>query len=120
MAGEALKAMRTILVCVNVDCAERGSSDVLGAFQDLEESGEHDIEVRDYLCFSACEKGPNVVCVEDSVWYCGVEGADVAEIAEAHLGGGVPVARLTENTDSTTRNLIFTILEAGLLPGSIT
>jgi (2Fe-2S) ferredoxin len=111
--------MRTILVCTNVDCAERGSFDVLSRLQELEDAGEHDIEVRDYLCFSACEKGPNVVCVEDAVWYCGVEPDDVDEIEARHLCDGVPVARLTENTDSTTRNLIFTILEAGLLPGSI-
>lgn len=111
--------MRTILVCTNVDCAERGSFDVLSAFQDLEENGDHDIEVRDYLCFSACEKGPNVVCVEDSVWYCGVEPGDVTEIGERHFRDGVPLVRLTENTDATTRNLIFSILDAGLLPGSI-
>ncbi|MGH8998301.1 MAG: (2Fe-2S) ferredoxin domain-containing protein [Acidimicrobiia bacterium] len=111
--------MRTILVCTNVDCAERGSADVLSRFEELEDSGEHDVEVRDYLCFSACEKGPNVVCVEDSVWYCGVQPDDVAEIGEKHLCEGIPVARLTENTDATTRNLIFIVLEAGLLPGSI-
>ena len=33
--------------------------------------------------------------------------------------GGTVVSRLTENTDRVTRNLIFTVLEAGLLPGDI-
>ena len=66
----------------------------------------------------ACEKGPNVVCVEDQVWYCGVQPDDVDDIVKA-VNDGTVVDRLTENTDRVTRNLIFTVLEAGLLPGDI-
>ncbi|MGH9035680.1 MAG: (2Fe-2S) ferredoxin domain-containing protein, partial [Acidimicrobiia bacterium] len=106
---------RTLLVCVNVDCEERGSPDVLAA---LIERRDLRVDVREYICFSACEKGPNVVCVEDQVWYCGVQPEDVDEIVSA-LAAGETVERLTQGTDKITRNLIFSILEAGLLPGDV-
>ena len=110
---------RTVLVCVNVDCQERGSEAVLAELRARQDAGElADVELREYICFSACEKGPNVVCVEDQVWYCGVQPDDVDEIVKA-VEGGTVVSRLTENTDRVTRNLIFTVVEAGLLPGDI-
>ena len=110
---------RTVLVCVNVDCQERGSEKVLAELRARQDAGElDDVDLREYICFSACEKGPNVVCVEDQVWYCGVQTADVEEIVRA-VGTGRVVERLTEGTDRVTRNLIFTVLEAGLLPGDI-
>ncbi|MGH8998870.1 MAG: (2Fe-2S) ferredoxin domain-containing protein [Acidimicrobiia bacterium] len=110
---------RTLLVCVNVDCSERGSEDVLAELRARQDAGElEDVDLREYICFSACEKGPNVVCVEDQVWYCGVATSDVDEVLQAMREGKV-VERLTENTDSTTRNLIFTVLDAGLLPGDV-
>jgi (2Fe-2S) ferredoxin len=115
---------RTVLVCVNVDCKERGSEEVLGRLCDAVEAADGDAEVREYLCFSACEKGPNVVVVEDRVWYAGVQPDDAEEIAKVHLTEGRPangksVVRLTEDTDAITRNLIFTVLDAGILPGSM-
>lgn len=109
----------TILVCVNVDCHDRGSGAVLKALLDRSEAGDlPDVDVREYVCFSACEKGPNVVCVEDQAWYCGVQADDVPEVARAVLEGRT-VERLTEGTDRITRNLIFSMLEAGLLPGEV-
>ncbi len=110
---------RTVLVCVNVDCEERGSRGVLAELCARRDAGDlPDVDIREYICFSACEKGPNIVCVEDQFWYCGVGEADVDELVEA-LQAGTVVPRLTENTDSITRNLIFTVLEAGLLPGDV-
>jgi (2Fe-2S) ferredoxin len=110
---------KTLLVCVNVDCVERGSEDVLAELRARQDAGElAEVDIREYICFSACEKGPNVVCVDAQVWYCGVQPDDVDDIVKA-VEGGTVVARLTENTDRVTRNLIFTVLEAGLLPGDI-
>jgi (2Fe-2S) ferredoxin len=110
---------RTVLVCVNVDCRERGSEEVIGRLCEAVEANDCDVDVREYLCFSACEKGPNVVVVEDRVWYAGVSADDVDELTVKHLENGETVDRLTENTDAITRNLIFTVLDAGILPGSM-
>ena len=110
---------RTVLVCVNVDCKERGSEDVLAEFYARQDAGEiDDVDVQEYLCFSACKKGPNVVCVEDQVWYCGVQPTDVDDIVKA-IQDGTVVERLTEGNTKTLRNYIFTVLEAGLRPGEV-
>jgi (2Fe-2S) ferredoxin len=110
---------RTVLVCVNVDCKERGSEDVLAELYAKQDAGELDgVDVQEYLCFSACKKGPNVVCVEDQVWYCGVQPEDVDDIVKA-LQDGAVVERLTEGNTKTLRNYIFTVLEAGLRPGEV-
>lgn len=45
-------------------------------------------------CLDQCEHGPTVVIYPDGVWYGGVTEADVAEIVDTHLAGGVPVERL--------------------------
>lgn len=111
---------KTVLVCVNVDCHERGSEGVLCRLQDRIDASDLDVEVRDYLCFSACEKGPNVVVVEDRVWYSGVDGeAGADKIVDQHLEGGQTVTEFTEDSDSITKNLIFTVLDAGILPGAV-
>jgi (2Fe-2S) ferredoxin len=111
--------MRTVLVCVNVDCHERGSEQVLNRLCAAVEERDLEVEVREYLCFSACEKGPNVVVVEDRVWYSGVQAGDADKIADQHLEHGEVVTELTKDTDSITSNLIFTVLDAGILPGSV-
>jgi (2Fe-2S) ferredoxin len=111
---------RTVLVCVNVDCHDRGSEQVLCRLQDRLDESDLDVEVRDYLCFSACEKGPNVVVVEDRVWYSGVEGeAGADRIFDEHLLGGGTIADYTADSDNITKNLIFTVLDAGILPGAV-
>lgn len=45
-------------------------------------------------CLDQCEHGPTVVVYPGAVWYGGVTEADIPEIIESHLMGGVPVARL--------------------------
>jgi (2Fe-2S) ferredoxin len=45
-------------------------------------------------CLDQCEHGPTVVVYPDVVWYGGVTEADVAEIVDSHIVGGVPVERL--------------------------
>jgi (2Fe-2S) ferredoxin len=45
-------------------------------------------------CLDQCEHGPTVVVYPDAVWYGGVTAADIDEIIDTHIVGGVPVARL--------------------------
>jgi (2Fe-2S) ferredoxin len=111
---------KTVLVCTNVDCADRGSERLLDKLFDRVENTDLEVEVRDYLCFSACEKGPNVVIVEDRVWYSGVDPDEGAErLVTEHLEGGQTIAVYTDDSDTITKNLIFTVLDAGILPGAV-
>ena len=45
-------------------------------------------------CLDQCEHGPNIVIYPEAVWYGRVSLADVDEIVESHIMGGVPVERL--------------------------
>jgi (2Fe-2S) ferredoxin len=45
-------------------------------------------------CLDQCEHGPTVVVYPDAVWYGRVTLADVDEIVDRHIVGGVPVERL--------------------------
>jgi (2Fe-2S) ferredoxin len=45
-------------------------------------------------CLDQCEHGPTVVVYPDTVWYGSVTEADIADIIDSHIVGGIPVARL--------------------------
>jgi (2Fe-2S) ferredoxin len=45
-------------------------------------------------CLDQCEHGPTVVVYPEAVWYGSVSEADVDEIVESHIVGGMPVERL--------------------------
>ena len=45
-------------------------------------------------CLDQCGFGPLIVVYPETVWYAGVEPADVDEIVREHLIGGRPVERL--------------------------
>jgi len=45
-------------------------------------------------CLDQCARGVTVVVYPEQVWYGGVTAADVSEIVDSHLVGGVPVDRL--------------------------
>ena len=104
-----------VLVCTNVDCLRRGSPAVLDAMRArVEASGSADVEVTSYPCFGGCDYGPNVVLYPPKTFYSGVAPADVDEIV-AHVQGGPVVERLTGKVDSGTQELIFELLDAGLI-----
>lgn len=45
-------------------------------------------------CLDQCEHGPTVVVYPEGIWYGKVQASDVDEILDAHVVGGIPVARL--------------------------
>ena len=94
---------RQVLVCTSKSCAANGSEAVLEAFKArlIEENllffkGNRAGEVQCSHCGSVgfCAIGPAVLVYPDGIWYAHVTPADVPEIIESHLKGGVPVERL--------------------------
>ncbi|MPZ14228.1 MAG: hypothetical protein GEU73_07355 [Chloroflexi bacterium] len=106
--------IRTCLVCTNVDCASRGSAQLLDEITQRLAVAGNSIQVKSYLCFGACQDGPNMVLYPEGTWYMGVQQSDVDEII-AHIQGGEPVSRLTEKVDPALRDLILDILESGMV-----
>lgn len=101
-----------VLVCQNADCKARGAEELLSKLgARLKESGQ--VEVKPYMCFGACQAGPNIVMYPSKTWYCNVKAADVDDIA-GHAEGGQSVERLTHGVDPSLKELIFQLLDAGL------
>lgn len=95
---------RHVFICTNRrepgnpkgSCAERGADEVRDTFKKLvhERGMKGRVRANAAGCLDQCARGVTVVVYPEQVWYGGVTAADVPEIVEAHLVGGVPVERL--------------------------
>ncbi len=101
------------LICQNVDCKSRGSEELMKELDKrVGEKGLTDVEVRPYMCFGACQEGPNIVLYPEKSWFAGVKSEDLDDIV-AHLAGGPDVKRL-DKIDSSLKELIFQLLDSGV------
>ncbi len=78
----------------------------------VEAEGLDDVEVRSYMCFGACQEGPNMVVYPDKCWYAGVKSEDVDDVV-AYLAGGPQVDRL-DKIDPSLKELIYQLLDTGV------
>ena len=105
--------MRVCLVCQNVDCKTRGAEQLMTELERrVAAKGLADVEVKPYMCFGACQEGPNIVLYPEKSWYAGVKTQDLDEIT-AHLAGGPNVTRL-DTIDSSLKELIYQLLDTGI------
>jgi sirohydrochlorin ferrochelatase/(2Fe-2S) ferredoxin len=88
-----------VLVCINRDCAERGSMALVAALRArVKQLGrEREFKVTKTACMGRCGEGPTVAVYPDGVWYRTVLPADAAELVEEHLLHDRLVARLVDN-----------------------
>ncbi len=101
------------LVCQNVDCKSRGSEEIMKQLdKKVVEKGLTDVEVRPYMCFGACQDGPNMVIYPEKSWYAGVKMDDLEDITD-HLAGGPDVKRL-DRIDPSLKELIYQLLDSGI------
>ena len=101
------------LVCQNVDCKSRGSEEIMKELdKQIAGSSLTDVEVRPYICFGACQEGPNIVLYPEKSWYAGVKMEDLKDIVD-HLAGGPDVKRL-DKIDPSLKELIYQLLDTGV------
>jgi len=88
-----------VLVCGNVDCAERGSIALISRLRRLlQKAGrEREIRVTRTGCMGRCGEGPTVAVYPDGIWYRGVNESDATELVNEHLIHDRLVARLVDN-----------------------
>ena len=104
---------QSCLVCQNIDCKSRGSDPLMGELQKrIVAKGLKDVEVKPYMCFGACQEGPNIVVYPEKSWYAHVKPEDLDVIVE-HLAGGPHVQRL-DSIDSSLKELIYQLLDTGV------
>ena len=99
-------------VCQNVDCKRRGSEELMNQLTNQITVRAIDAEVKSYICFGACEYGPNIVIHPQKNWYAGVKPEDLPEILNS-LAGGPAVARL-DTIDPALKEMIYQLLDAGV------
>jgi (2Fe-2S) ferredoxin len=95
---------RHVFICTNQrepgnpkgDCASKGAEAVREEFKrQLHDKGlKGRMRANAAGCLDQCARGVTVVVYPEQVWYGGVNPADVSEIVDQHLLGGVPVDRL--------------------------
>lgn len=98
------KFQRHVFICTNErakddprgDCGAKGGHEVAEAFKKkLHDKGlKRIVRPNKAGCLDQCALGCTVVVYPEQVWYGRVTAADVDEIVESHIVGGVPVARL--------------------------
>lgn len=104
---------QSCLVCLNIDCKSRGAENLLAELQKrIAAKGLKDVDVKPYMCFGACQEGPNIVLYPEKNWYAHVKPEDLDEIVE-HLSGGPHVQRL-DTIDSSLKELIYQLLDTGV------
>ncbi len=88
-----------VLVCSNVDCAERGGIALIGAMRRLLRKAHRDLDIRVTRtgCMGRCGEGPTVAVYPDGIWYRGVQKEDVEELVEEHLLHDRIVSRLVDS-----------------------
>jgi len=99
-------------VCQNVDCKIRGSEQLMKELADKLTARCLDAEVKPYLCFGACESGPNIVLYPRKSWYAGVQSADLPEILESIAGG--PTVHRLDTIDASLKKMIYSLLDTGV------
>ncbi len=78
-------------------CGLRGSGEVFNLLQEALGANPDlwgKVTVTSSGCLGPCFDGPTIVVYPEGTWYAGVTAADVPEIVEKHMVGGVPVERL--------------------------
>jgi (2Fe-2S) ferredoxin len=108
---------RIIHVCVNTDCAMNGSEAIRDRLRAVVDDTNSDLEINDYVCFAACEQGPNLLIEHTRAFYSEVKPED-AEAIIAHAEGGPPVEAI-DRSDSFIARKIFNMLDAGFKPGDL-
>ncbi len=104
-----------IYVCNNIDCKNRGSERVLQALKaEFSRPVDEAVHIYKYLCFSACNSGPNVIIPDRRCWLSAVSEDDASTV-RAVLEGAEPPTRLQEKNTPELEAMILGIIDAGLL-----
>ena len=105
--------MRSIcFVCQNLDCKLRGAEQVMNEITSQLAARSIDAEVKSYLCFGACDRGPNVVVYPQKCWYTRVQLTDIPEIVNS-VAGGPAVTRL-DTVERSLKAMIYELLDTGV------
>ena len=106
---------KEVFVCTNVDCRNRGSEAVLSELRAKLTAADSPWVAKPYMCFCACNDGPNVVIASKRCWLSGVKADNVDEVVR-FLNEGPDLPHLRAKGQEELEQMIFDIIDAGLTP----
>ncbi len=107
-------AQEVVYVCTNVDCRSRGSQAMLEKLKSAFHAADLDVSIEPIVCFSACNVGPNVVIPSKRCWLSGVT-EDKVDAVVSFVKSGADVSALKAQNDPVLEEMIFQMIDAGLL-----
>lgn len=106
---------REIYVCNNIDCKNRGADRVIEALRlEFAADGAAAVRIHPYLCFSACNTGPNLIIPHRRIWLSSVSTDDTAAVKAVEGGEAAPL-HLQAKNDPGLEALILGLVDAGLI-----
>jgi (2Fe-2S) ferredoxin len=106
---------KEVFVCTNIDCRNRGSDAVLAELSAKLQAANSGWVAKPYMCFSACNNGPNLVIADKRCWLSTVKCSDLDQVI-AFLNGGPDLPHLKAKNEEELEEMIFAIIDAGLIP----
>lgn len=87
-----------VFVCTSGDdCPSQGDVEQFVKYlrgEVVKAGKKDDVRINKAGCFSQCGHGPMIVVYPENVWYAGVQAADLPDIVQSLILGGMPVERL--------------------------
>ena len=110
MNGEAENAKRDVVVCLGINCHRNGSPELLEQLRQLLAHDET-LQIKRYLCFGACDVGPNMVVMPDRLWYS-LATPELMENIAAAMQEGKELPGLANHVRPMIRDAVLKMLEA--------
>lgn len=104
-----------IYVCLNVDCVGRGAREVFERLSEESAARLADLDIRRWMCFGACRKGPNVLVEERRSFYSEVRPDHAPGLVAYALGG--PKPSVPDRSGTFAARKVLNLIDAGMRPG---
>ena len=99
-----------VVVCLGINCRRNGSPELMEQLRQLL-SEDETFQIKRYLCFGACDVGPNIVVTPDRLWYSLATPEYMENIAAA-IQKGEELPGLANQVRPMIRDANFAMLEA--------
>ena len=107
---EPERTQQDVVVCLGINCRRNGSPELMEQLQQLL-SQDETFQIKQHLCFGACDVAPNIVVSPDRLWFSLATPEFMESIATA-IQEGKELPGLANHVRPMIRNAVFTMLEA--------
>jgi sirohydrochlorin cobaltochelatase len=88
-----------VLVCGNIDCAKKGSTEIITKLRRLirEDDKQQEFRITKTSCMGRCGEGPSIVVYPDGVWYREIKVEETEQLYHQHLQQGQIIAERVDD-----------------------